>query len=81
MYEGRTVLRPDDWFGHENMGEVVEVGDGVDKVKVGKHVVLPFNISGGFCKNCERGYTNHCVTTQPEPTMAGAAGRGGPPGS
>jgi glutathione-independent formaldehyde dehydrogenase len=55
------------------MGEVIEVGDGVDKVKVGDSVVMPFNVACGFCKNCERGLTNYCLTAQPEPKMAGAA--------
>lgn len=73
MYEGRTDFEIGRVFGHENLGEVVEVGDGVDKVKIGDRVVLPFNISCGFCKNCERGLTNYCLTTQPEPEMAGAA--------
>ncbi|GAA1365473.1 glutathione-independent formaldehyde dehydrogenase [Arthrobacter rhombi] len=73
MYEGRTDFETGRTFGHENMGEVIEVGDGVDKVKVGEHVVLPFNISCGFCKNCERGFTNYCLTTQPDPAAAGAA--------
>ena len=73
MYEGRTDFEPGRWFGHENLGQVVEVGDGVDKVKVGEYVVLPFNISCGFCKNCERGFTNYCLTTQPDPAAAGAA--------
>lgn len=59
--------------GHYRVGEVIEVGDGVDKVKVGERVVLPFNISCGFCKNCERGLTNYCLTTQPDPAAAGAA--------
>ncbi|MCM4082263.1 glutathione-independent formaldehyde dehydrogenase [Paractinoplanes hotanensis] len=73
MYEGRTDFETGRWFGHENLGEVIEVGDGVDKVKVGERVVLPFNISCGFCKNCERGFTNYCLTTQPDPQLAGAA--------
>jgi glutathione-independent formaldehyde dehydrogenase len=73
MYEGRTDFETGRWFGHENLGEVVEVGDGVDKVKVGERVALPFNVSCGFCKNCERGFTNYCLTTQPDPKMAGAA--------
>lgn len=73
MYEGRTDFETGRTFGHENMGEVIEVGDGVDKVKVGERVVLPFNISCGFCKNCERGLTNYCLTTQPDPAGAGAA--------
>lgn len=73
MYEGRTDFEAGRTFGHENMGEVVEVGSGVDKVKVGEPVVLPFNISCGFCKNCERGYTNYCLTNQPDPASGGAA--------
>ena len=73
MYEGRTDFETGRWFGHENLGEVIEVGGGVDKVKVGDYVALPFNVSCGFCKNCERGFTNYCLTTQPDPAMAGAA--------
>ncbi|TFC26695.1 aldehyde dehydrogenase [Cryobacterium sp. TMT1-3] len=73
MYEGRTDFEAGRTFGHENMGEVIEVGNGVDAVKVGDRVVLPFNISCGFCKNCERGFTNYCMTTQPDPVGAGAA--------
>ena len=73
MYEGRTDFEPGRWFGHENLGQVVEVGDGVDKVQVGDYVVLPFNIACGHCKNCERQLTNYCLTAQPEPKMAGAA--------
>lgn len=73
MYEGRTSFEVGRTFGHENMGEVVEVGIGVEKVRVGDRVVLPFNISCGFCKNCERGLTNYCLTTQPDQSLAGAA--------
>ncbi|WP_405802664.1 glutathione-independent formaldehyde dehydrogenase [Streptomyces halstedii] len=73
MYEGRTSFEPGRSLGHENMGEVVETGPGVSKVKVGDYVVLPFNIACGFCKQCERGLTNYCLTMQPEPAMAGAA--------
>jgi glutathione-independent formaldehyde dehydrogenase len=73
MYEGRTSFETGRTFGHENMGQVIEVGDAVRKVKVGEYVVLPFNVSCGFCKNCERGLTNYCLTMQPEPSLAGAA--------
>ena len=48
-------------------------GAAVRKVKVGERVVLPFNVACGFCKNCERGFTNYCLTMQPEPQLAGAA--------
>ena len=64
MYEGRTSLEPGKVIGHENLGEVVEVGPGVVSVKVGDRVCLPFNIGCGFCKNCERGLTGFCLTVQ-----------------
>ncbi len=71
MYEGRTDVEQGKVLGHENLGEVIEVGDGVAQVKVGDFVCLPFNISCGFCKNCERGLTGFCLTTNPG--NAGAA--------
>jgi pimeloyl-ACP methyl ester carboxylesterase len=49
MYVGRTDVEEGKVLGHENMGEVIEVGDGVDRVKVGDRVVLPFNIECRFC--------------------------------
>jgi glutathione-independent formaldehyde dehydrogenase len=62
MYEGRTGAEPGIVFGHENMGIVEEVGDGVTKLKQGDRIVLPFNVACGFCKNCEAGYTGFCLT-------------------
>ncbi|WP_326818987.1 MULTISPECIES: glutathione-independent formaldehyde dehydrogenase [unclassified Streptomyces] len=73
MYEGRTDMETGRVLGHENMGEVIEVGDGVDRVRVGDLVCLPFNISCGFCRNCDNGLTAFCLTTPVDPTMAGAA--------
>ena len=71
MYEGRTDVETGKILGHENLGEVIEVGKSVSVVKVGDRVCLPFNISCGFCKNCERGYTGFCLTMNPG--NAGAA--------
>ena len=71
MYEGRTDVEPGTVLGHENLGEVIEIGEAVDRIKVGDRVCLPFNISCGFCKNCERGLTGFCLTTNPG--NAGAA--------
>ncbi|HEX4394440.1 MAG TPA: alcohol dehydrogenase catalytic domain-containing protein, partial [Mycobacterium sp.] len=71
MYEGRTDVEKGKVLGHENMGEVIEVGDGVDHVKVGDMVCLPFNIGCGFCKNCGAGLTAFCLTANPG--TAGAA--------
>lgn len=65
MYEGRTDVEKGKVLGHENLGEVIEVGPAVSKVKVGDLVCLPFNVSCGFCRNCERGYTGACLTVNP----------------
>jgi glutathione-independent formaldehyde dehydrogenase len=65
MYEGRTDVEEGKVLGHENMGEVIAVGNAVDRVKVGDAVSLPFNIGCGFCKNCERGFTGFCLTVNP----------------
>lgn len=71
MYEGRTSFETGRVFGHENLGEVIEVGAGVDRVKIGDRVCLPFNIGCGFCENCEKGLTGFCLTANPG--SAGAA--------
>jgi threonine dehydrogenase-like Zn-dependent dehydrogenase len=73
MYEGRTDLEPGRVLGHENLGEVVDVGPGVVRVRVGDMVCVPFNVACGFCANCERGLTAFCLTTNPEPGVDGAA--------
>src|SRR5947209_16611916 len=65
MYEGRTAAQPGIVFGHENMGIVEEVGTGVTTLRKGDRVVAPFNVSCGFCKNCERGFTGYCLTVNP----------------
>jgi threonine dehydrogenase-like Zn-dependent dehydrogenase len=65
MYEGRTNVEEGKVLGHENLGEVIEVGTAVDRVRVGDWVCLPFNIACGFCKNCERGFTGFCLTVNP----------------
>lgn len=71
MYEGRTTVEPGTVFGHENLGQVIEVGKAITQVHVGDRVCLPFNISCGCCQNCERGLTAFCLTVNPG--MAGGA--------
>jgi glutathione-independent formaldehyde dehydrogenase len=65
MYEGRTAAAPGIVFGHENLGIVDEVGEGVISVRKGDRVVMPFNVACGFCKNCIAGYTGFCLTVNP----------------
>lgn len=74
MYEGRTDVEKGKILGHENLGEVVEVGKAVETVKKGDKVVLPFNVACGFCANCERGLTGYCLTCADPSVMPGMAG-------
>jgi glutathione-independent formaldehyde dehydrogenase len=66
MYEGRAPMEAGQVVGHENLGVVEEVGEGVTSIRPGDRVVLPFNIACGFCFNCTRGFTNACLTTNPQ---------------
>ncbi|WP_028937441.1 NAD(P)-dependent alcohol dehydrogenase [Pseudonocardia spinosispora] len=51
-------------LGHEGAGTVVEVGEGVTKVKAGDKVALTFN-SCGQCPNCQRGERAYCYQFLP----------------
>src|SRR3978361_541561 len=55
-----------DVLGHENMGEVVEVGSENKKLKVGDRVVVPFTISCGECFFCKNGLFAGCGRTNPD---------------
>src|SRR5215213_1295215 len=59
-----------DIMGHEFMGEVVEVGKSVRKVKVGDRVVVPFPIACGACAHCQAGLYSTCENTNPNAHMA-----------
>ncbi len=48
-------------MGHEGAGEVVEVGAGVDDVKVGDKVVFQFAPSCGRCEMCQSGRPQICL--------------------
>ncbi len=58
-------------FGHEFIGEVVEVGSGVQKLKTGDKVIVPFNISCGKCAFCQQGLYGNCHESNPEATAVG----------
>jgi Zn-dependent alcohol dehydrogenase len=50
-------------LGHEAAGVVEQVGEGVERLRVGDHVVLSILPSCGRCSVCARGRPNHCATT------------------
>ena len=59
-----------DVLGHETMGEVVEVGSGVSKLKKGDRVVVPFTIACGECFFCKTGFFSGCERSNPNAVKA-----------
>jgi glutathione-independent formaldehyde dehydrogenase len=66
MVRGRTTAPSGLALGHEMTGEVVETGPGVEFVKVGDLVSVPFNIACGRCMNCKEGKTGVCLNVNPD---------------
>jgi threonine dehydrogenase-like Zn-dependent dehydrogenase len=64
------AMVPGDILGHEFMGEVVEVGPQVKKLKVGDRVVVPFPIACGVCSACQKEMYSLCENTNPNAWMA-----------
>ncbi|GGC13911.1 zinc-dependent alcohol dehydrogenase [Pseudoduganella buxea] len=58
-------------FGHEFVGIVEEVGSGVQKLKVGDHVLVPFNVFCGSCFFCQRELYGNCHNTNPQASAVG----------
>src|SRR5438045_4978766 len=53
LYDGyQPTMESGDVLGHENMGEVVEVGSAVSNLRKGDRVVVPFTIACGECWFC-----------------------------
>ncbi|RJK92656.1 formaldehyde dehydrogenase, glutathione-independent [Vallicoccus soli] len=66
MVRGRTTAPEGLLLGHEITGEVVEAGPGVEFVKVGDLVSVPFNIACGRCRNCKERKTGICLNVNPD---------------
>ena len=67
------TMREGDVIGHEFMGEVVDVGPAVTKVKRGDRVVVPSFICCGSCWYCKHDLWSLCDTTNPNAVMQEAA--------
>ncbi|MFS0827324.1 zinc-dependent alcohol dehydrogenase [Pseudomonas phoenicis] len=64
LYRGKIPhTEHGDIFGHEFMGEVVDVGRGVTAVQPGDNVVIPFVIACGSCFFCNLDQFAACETT------------------
>jgi threonine dehydrogenase-like Zn-dependent dehydrogenase len=72
LYHGLVPdTRPGMTFGHEFTGVVEEVGADVTKLKVGDHVLVPFNIACGSCPFCKQELYGNCHESNPEATAVG----------
>jgi threonine dehydrogenase-like Zn-dependent dehydrogenase len=71
LYDGYIPsMMKGDVLGHEFMGEVVEVGPDVTRLKVGDRVVVPFTISCGKCFMCQQEMYSLCENTNTSKWMA-----------
>jgi threonine dehydrogenase-like Zn-dependent dehydrogenase len=71
LYDGYIpTMKKGDIIGHEFMGEVVEVGPEVSKLRVGDRVVVPFPIACGHCGACEHGLYSVCENSNPNAGLA-----------
>ena len=60
IYHGRVPVEAGTTIGHEYVGTVLAVGDGVDRVAVGDRVLGCFHVACGSCTACVRGDYHRC---------------------
>jgi threonine dehydrogenase-like Zn-dependent dehydrogenase len=71
LYNGfMPTMKKGDVLGHEFMGEVMEVGRSVKKLKVGDRVVVPFTIACGNCWQCRHDNWSLCENSNPNAALA-----------
>ncbi len=66
------AMKPGDIIGHEFMGEVVETGREVKKLRKGDRVVAISIIGCGHCEFCQSSAFSCCDNSNPKPLMAEA---------
>ncbi len=64
IYHGRFPVEPGFTIGHEFVGTVLAVGDGVNRVAVGDRVVGCFHTACATCTPCLRGDYHRCTNGQ-----------------
>jgi threonine dehydrogenase-like Zn-dependent dehydrogenase len=71
LYDGYIpTMEKGDILGHETMGEVMAIGSGVKKVKVGDKIVIAFDIACGSCSYCKDEEYSCCDNTNPNAALA-----------
>jgi len=71
LYNGFIpTMESGDILGHEFMGEVVETGSAVQRLKKGDRVVVPFPIACGACFACSGGLFSCCENSNPNAWIA-----------
>ncbi|MFC6021355.1 zinc-dependent alcohol dehydrogenase [Plantactinospora solaniradicis] len=63
------AMREGDILGHEFMGEIVEVGPGVEKLRLGDRVVVGSVLACGGCWYCRTGQYSLCDNSNPQPNF------------
>lgn len=58
-------------FGHEFIGVVEEIGPSVEKLTIGDHVLVPFNIACGKCAFCKQELYGNCHESNSMATAVG----------
>ncbi len=59
----QRTIRPPLVIGHEFVGEIVELGPGVDNYSIGDRVSAEGHITCGMCRNCRAGRRHLCTHT------------------
>ena len=65
-------------LGHEGIGIIERVGDGVKQMRVGQRVIIPSTVGCGHCQFCGKGLFAQCDNANPGGKLAGTAFFGGP---
>jgi S-(hydroxymethyl)glutathione dehydrogenase/alcohol dehydrogenase len=66
IYNGMFPQPRDMVLGHEFMGVVEETGSGVNNLKKGDRVVVPFPVACGGCYFCNHSLPGHCENSNPD---------------
>ena len=71
LYDGFIpTMQSGDILGHEFMGEIVEVGNGVGNLQRGDRVIVPFPIACGRCFFCTHDMWSCCDNSNPNARLA-----------